>query len=74
MTSIVPPCRNLVVQIVPSRIPQYAEPGAVIDILGRREREPDGPDGPAMMKLGMRDRAQLVVTAFESGLVRPHRA
>jgi DNA-binding NarL/FixJ family response regulator len=26
----------------------------------------------AMMKLGMRDRAQLVVIAFESGLVRPH--
>jgi DNA-binding NarL/FixJ family response regulator len=26
----------------------------------------------AMMKLGVRDRAQLVVVAFESGLVRPH--
>jgi DNA-binding NarL/FixJ family response regulator len=26
----------------------------------------------AMMKLGVRDRAQLVVIAFESGLVRPH--
>ena len=27
--------------------------------------------GRAMMKLGARDRAQLVVTAYEAGLVRP---
>jgi DNA-binding NarL/FixJ family response regulator len=29
---------------------------------------------PALTKLGARDRAQLVIDAYESGLVRPHDA